>query len=78
MGTYESSLTAAIRVNSLENVRMLLARGADSTGIHIWNLSGYSARFIRGRDTKVDVSSFGPCPSRLHILEVVESKGITE
>ena len=78
MGTYESSLTAAIRVNSLENVRMLLACGADPTGIHIWDLSGYSARFMRGRDAKVDVSSFGPCPSRLHILEVAKSKEITE
>ncbi|KAJ6044262.1 uncharacterized protein N7446_002459 [Penicillium canescens] len=78
MGTYESPLTAAIRVNSSENVRTLLARGADPTGIHIWDLSDYSARFMRGRDAKVDVSSFGPCPSRLHILEVAKSKGITE
>ncbi|KAJ5819756.1 hypothetical protein N7474_005347 [Penicillium riverlandense] len=78
MGTYESPLTAAIRVNSSENVRMLLARGADPTGIHIRDLSDYSARFARGRDAKVDVSSFGLCPSRLHILEVAESKGITK
>lgn len=78
MGTYESPLTAAIRVNSPENVRMLLSRGADPTGIHIWDLSDYSARFMRGRDAKVDVSSFGPCPSRLHILKVAESKGITD
>ncbi|KAJ6079544.1 hypothetical protein N7467_009297 [Penicillium canescens] len=78
MGTYESPLTAAIRVNSSENVRTLLARGADPTGIHIWDLSDYSARFMRGRDAKVDISSFGPCPSRLHILEVAKSKGITE
>ncbi|KAJ5951268.1 uncharacterized protein N7479_009681 [Penicillium vulpinum] len=78
MGTYESPLTAAIRVNSADNVRMLLACGADPTGIHIWDLSDYSARFMRGRDAKVDISSFGPCPSRLHILKVAESKGITD
>jgi hypothetical protein len=78
MGTYESPLTAAIRVNSSENVRMLLARGADPTGIHIWDLSDSSARLIRGRNAQVDFSSFGPCPSRLQILDVAKSKGITE
>lgn len=35
MGTYESPLTAAIRVNSPEKVRMLLASGADPMGIYI-------------------------------------------
>ncbi|OQE34399.1 hypothetical protein PENCOP_c018G08623 [Penicillium coprophilum] len=77
-GTYESPLTAAIRVNSSENVRELLACGADPTGIHIWDLSDYSARFMRGRDAKIDVSSFGPCHTRIHILEVAARKGITK
>lgn len=77
-GIYESPLTAAIRANVPENVRTLLAGGADPTGINIWTLSDYTARFMRGRDAKVDVSSFGPCPTRMHILAVAESKGITE
>lgn len=78
MGTYESPLTAAIRAHSPENVRLLLASGADPTGIHIWDLSDYSARFMHGRDDKVDISSFGLPSSRHHILRVAESKGITD
>ncbi|KAJ5795161.1 hypothetical protein N7457_001760 [Penicillium paradoxum] len=78
MSIYESPLTAAIRANSSENVRLLLARGADPTGINIWTLSDYSSRFMRGRDAKVDISSYGPCQTRLYILSVAKRKGITE
>ena len=77
-GTYESPLTAAIRANVPENVRELLAAGADPTGITLNDLSDYAVRFIRGRDAKIDMSSFALCPPREQILAVAEAKGIAQ
>lgn len=76
-GTYDSPLTVAIRANIPENVRALLAAGADPTGITLQDLSDYAVRFIRGRDAKTDMSSFALCPPREQILAVTEAKGIT-
>lgn len=77
-GTYESPLTAAIRENVPENVRALLAAGADPTGTTLHDLSDYAVRFIRGRDAKTDMSSFALCPPREQILAVAEGKGIIQ
>ncbi|KAL5363195.1 ankyrin repeat-containing domain protein [Aspergillus floccosus] len=73
---YESPLTAAIRAGLPDNVRALLAAGADPTGIRLHYLSDYSVRFIRGRDAKTDMSSFALCPPRESILTVAAAKGI--
>ncbi|KAJ6143416.1 hypothetical protein N7471_002869 [Penicillium samsonianum] len=77
-GTYESPLTAAIRADIPENVRALLAAGADPTGITLHDLSDYAVRFLRGRDAKTDMSSFALCPPRKQILAVAEAKGIAQ
>lgn len=45
---YESPLTAAIRADLPDNVRALLAAGADPEGIKLSYLFDYSVRFIRG------------------------------
>ncbi|PKY04609.1 hypothetical protein P168DRAFT_235468 [Aspergillus campestris IBT 28561] len=73
---YESPLTAAIRADLPDNVRALLAAGADPTGIRLSYQSDYSVRFIRGRDAKTDMSSFALCPPRESILAVAAAKGI--
>jgi hypothetical protein len=73
---YESPLTAAIRAGLPDNVRALLAAGADPAGIKLSYLSDYSVRFIRGRDAKIDTSSFAMCPPRESILAVAAAKGI--
>lgn len=75
-GVYESPLTRAIRADLPENVRALLAAGADPTGIRLSYLSDYSVRYIRGRDAKTDMSSFALCPPRDSILNVAAAKGI--
>ncbi|KAK9646495.1 hypothetical protein HCH54_005235 [Aspergillus fumigatus] len=75
-GIYESPLTAAIRADLPDNVRALLAAGANPAGIRPLYLSDYSVRFIRGRDAKTDMSSFAMCPPRESILAVAAAKGI--
>ncbi|KAL4898481.1 hypothetical protein BDV59DRAFT_197385 [Aspergillus ambiguus] len=50
--------------------------GADPTDVRFNYLSDYSARFIRGRDAKMDMSSFALCPPREKIIAIAEFKGI--
>lgn len=75
-GTYESPLTAAIRAKLTCNVNFLLALGADCNGISAHDLSDYSVRFLRGRDARIDVSSFVSCPPRAELLATAKAKGI--
>lgn len=75
-GTFESPLTAAIRAKLTCNVNFLLASGADCNGISAHDLSDYSVRFMRGRDSSIDVSSFAGCPPRAELLATAKAKGI--
>lgn len=75
-GAYESPLTAAIRTNLPRNISALLAAGADPNGISVDDLADYSVRFIRGRDPKLDTSSFGRCAPRSQVLEAAITRGI--
>lgn len=75
-GNYESPLTAAIQAKSLPNVDLLLKSGADVNGIPRSYLSDYSVRFLRGRDSDIDVSSFVLCPPRAQLLATAKAKGI--
>ncbi|KAH8433887.1 uncharacterized protein LDX57_011523 [Aspergillus melleus] len=75
-GNYESPLTAAIRAKSLRNVDLLLKSGADVNGIAHIDLSDYSVRFLRGRDSVIDVTSFSLCPPRAQLLATAKAKGI--
>ena len=75
-GTYESPLTAAIQAKLTCNVNFLLALGADCNGVSAHNLSDYFVRFLRGRDARIDVSSFVNCPPRVERLATAKAKGI--
>ncbi|GIK05630.1 hypothetical protein Aspvir_009743 [Aspergillus viridinutans] len=76
-GIYETPLTAAIRANLPHNIQTLLKAGADPSGISAFELSDYAVRFIRGRDPKIDTSSFAHCPPRATVLAGAHGKGIT-
>ncbi|KAF7154936.1 hypothetical protein CNMCM5623_003194 [Aspergillus felis] len=76
-GIYETPLTAAIRANLPHNIQTLLNAGADPNGISAFELSDYAVRFIRGRDPKIDTSSFAYCPPRATVLASAQVKGIT-
>ncbi|KAE8333927.1 hypothetical protein BDV39DRAFT_211964 [Aspergillus sergii] len=74
-GGSESPLTGAIKVKSTQNVNILLDAGADINGISAEDLSDYSARFLRGRDASIDISSFGSVPFRAELLATSKAKG---
>jgi ankyrin repeat protein len=48
-GRIQSPINAAIGANLPDNVRLLLAAGADPNGIKAHDMADYSVRFIRGR-----------------------------
>ncbi|PIG82341.1 hypothetical protein AARAC_000160 [Aspergillus arachidicola] len=73
-GDYESPLTAALKVKSTQNVNILLDAGADINGISAEDLSDYSARFLRGRDASIDISSFGFVPFRAELLATAKAR----
>ncbi|KAJ1709621.1 hypothetical protein COH20_004272 [Aspergillus flavus] len=58
------------------NVNILLDAGADINGISAEDLSDYSARFLRGRDDDIDISSFGSVPFRAQLLATAKAKGV--
>ncbi|GFF97577.1 putative ankyrin repeat protein RF_0381 [Aspergillus udagawae] len=49
-GRIQSPLNAAIGANLPDNVRLLLAAGADPNGIEACDMADFSVNFIRGRD----------------------------
>lgn len=75
-GGSESPLVAAIEVKFTQNVNILLDAGADINGISAEDLSDYSARFLRGRDADIDISSFGSVPIRAQLLATGKTKGV--
>lgn len=55
----QSPINAAIGADLPENVRLLLAAGADPNGIKAADMADYSVRFIRGRDFRDNGASRG-------------------
>ncbi|OOO13800.1 hypothetical protein OAory_01023950 [Aspergillus oryzae] len=71
-----NNVICAIEVKFTQNVNILLDAGADINGISAEDLSDYSARFLRGRDDDIDISSFGSVPFRAQLLATGKTKGV--
>lgn len=74
-GRIQSPINAAIGANLPENVRLLLAAGADPNGIEARDMADYSVMFIRGRDFRDDGhTTGGGFDRRARALATAQSK----
>ncbi|KAL4901203.1 hypothetical protein BDW74DRAFT_86762 [Aspergillus multicolor] len=73
---YWSPIKAAIRINSVENLRLLLDADAESNGILRWEISDYSVRYMRGRDYEDNFNGDGICQPRYLVLQSAKERGI--
>jgi ankyrin repeat protein len=77
-GRIQSSINAAIGANLPDNVRLLLAAGADPNGIRAVDMADLSVNFIRGRDIHFNRNErrLGPgFKRRAHVLATARSEG---
>ncbi|GIC86415.1 uncharacterized protein Aud_002786 [Aspergillus udagawae] len=76
-GRIQSPLNAAIGANLPDNVRLLLAAGADPNGIEACDMADFSVNFIRGRDFHFNRNErrLGPgFERRAHVLATARSE----
>ncbi|CEL10452.1 hypothetical protein ASPCAL13571 [Aspergillus calidoustus] len=73
---FRSPIKAAISINSAENLRLLLAAGADPDGILRWEAADYSVRFIRGRYYSDNFKYYAHCDARSVVLAKAREHGI--
>ncbi|KAF7182821.1 hypothetical protein CNMCM7691_002482 [Aspergillus felis] len=77
-GRIQSPINAAIGANLPDNVRLLLAAGADPNGIEARDMADFSVNFIRGRDFHFNRNErrLGPgFERRAHVLATARSEG---
>ncbi|KAL5051684.1 hypothetical protein BDW71DRAFT_193933 [Aspergillus fruticulosus] len=75
-GQFRSPIKAAISINSVENVRLLLTARADPSGICRWEAADYSVRYVRGRDYQDNFNSHASCERHSIIVANAGKRGI--
>ncbi|KAL4869534.1 hypothetical protein BDV12DRAFT_167568 [Aspergillus spectabilis] len=73
---FRSPIKAAISINSADNLRLLLAAGADPNGVLPWEAADYSVRFMRGRYHSDNFNSYANCDKRSIVLAKARQTGI--
>ncbi|KAF7122876.1 hypothetical protein CNMCM5793_000986 [Aspergillus hiratsukae] len=76
-GTIQSPLNSAIGANLPDNVRLLLAAGADPNGIKARDMADFSINFIRGRGFYFNRNErrLGGFEGRAHVLAIARGEG---
>ena len=74
---YNSPLVEAINVRLPQNIKILLAAGADPNGIPLRDLDDYSVRFIRGRNPTYD-SYMVDCPPRSKVMAAMGAHNLDQ